>query len=153
MALLAAAVVVTPWTVRNAVSFHGAFVPVSITSGFALAGTYNDVARLDESGKGEWRPPYDVPRDRPLFLRADYDELALDRALKSNAREFIRDHPGYGLEAPLLNSYRLMNPKASAKVTGYSYDAMGHRPGPARRRDLQLLPRRAARHPRHGNRR
>jgi len=129
VALVATVVVVMPWTIRNAVAFDGAFVPVSITSGLALAGTYNDVARLDPDGKGEWRPPYEVPRDRPLFLRADYDELDLDRALAGNARDYIREHPGYALQVPLLNGYRLMNPEASHKVTRYSYDAMGIRQG------------------------
>lgn len=129
LALLAATVVVMPWTIRNAVAFDGAFVPVSLTSGFALAGTYNEVARLDETTKGAWRPPNGVPRDLPLFLRPDYDELDIDRALARNARDYIREHPGYALQVPLLNGYRLMNPAASESVTRYSYEAMGIRPG------------------------
>ena len=41
-----ALVTVSPWTIRNAIVFHR-FIPVSTQLGSALAGTYNDQARLD----------------------------------------------------------------------------------------------------------
>jgi 4-amino-4-deoxy-L-arabinose transferase-like glycosyltransferase len=130
LALLVAALVVSPWTIRNAVVFHGKFIPVSNTAGYALAGIFNDESRHDPNAKGAWRAPHRDLSNLPIYLHAirppyDYDEADVDRALAKKALRYIRDNPGYAVEAVGLNVYRLMAPGANALTTRLSYDAMG----------------------------
>lgn len=124
IALVIAALIVAPWAIRNAIAFDGKFIPVSDTFGYGLAGTYNDQARSDPEKKGEWRPPNEVPDNVPIFLRRGNDEAEIDDELGEKALRYIADHPGYAIEAPLLNGYRLLNPLASSQLREISYDAM-----------------------------
>lgn len=90
--LVVGAAVVVPWTVRNAVRYD-AFVPVSSSGGFGLAGTYNEVAR---SQRAEWIPPYEVPHLAEVMLALDHpDEAEVDRVLRSEAVDFAVDNPSY----------------------------------------------------------
>ena len=66
--LAAAALTISPWTVRNARVLHG-FVPVATEVGPTLVGTYNDVSRLDPVDPGAWWIPGQVPAIRAV-LRA-----------------------------------------------------------------------------------
>ena len=89
--LAAAAVVIAPWTIRNAVTMD-AFVPVSTQSGYTLSATYNDAARLDPV----WPSlPHYISEYSPLFERTDLDEVALGEELGTRARRYMRAHPGY----------------------------------------------------------
>ena len=54
---------VSPWTIRNAVVFDR-FIPVSTQLGSALAGTYNDQARLDKENPASWRAIFHIPEYR-----------------------------------------------------------------------------------------
>jgi MYXO-CTERM domain-containing protein len=85
-----AALVVVPWTIRNAVVTDGGFVPVSAQDA-ALYGVFNDLSANDPHLPYAWRPIN--PRDAPLFGRTDLSELEWRRQLISNARGYIRDHP------------------------------------------------------------
>jgi 4-amino-4-deoxy-L-arabinose transferase-like glycosyltransferase len=108
-ALIAAvAVAVTPWTVRNTIEFD-AFVGISTQTGYGLAGTYNEEARVDDRFTGAWRVPSGVPAFADLFAPgSDRDEAGVDAALRARAVEFAADHPGYVAEAGLWNTARLL---------------------------------------------
>jgi hypothetical protein len=98
--LAAAALTVSPWTIRNAVRLH-AFVPISTGTGFTVAGTYNDTS-AHFYYPATWLPPfydrrlakYFPPRDQ-LGKGVGPGEVALDRNLTAQAREYAFDHPGY----------------------------------------------------------
>lgn len=102
------ALVVLPWTIRNAVEF-GTFVPVSTQSGIVLAGTYNEQSRTDSEFPGAWRPPNSVPDYAPLFRDETLDEAELDAELRARALDFLADHPVYPLSVGWHNMARLLH--------------------------------------------
>ena len=59
---------ISPWTIRNAVVFDR-FIPVSTQLGSALAGTYNDQARLDKENPASWRAIFHIPEYRDVYAR------------------------------------------------------------------------------------
>jgi Dolichyl-phosphate-mannose-protein mannosyltransferase len=128
VAAAATLLVIVPWTVRNAIVMDE-FIPITDTFGYGLAGTYNDLVRADDEAKGAWRPPELNPDNRDVFTRPGWGEYEVDRQLGEEAREYIRDNPGYAIEAPLLNAYRLLHPKASDQQESISYEEMAIPPG------------------------
>jgi len=112
--LLACALAIAPWTVRNAIQLH-AFVPVSTESGATLAGTYNAASMHDRFAPGSWvllrhtpdlrviehhlgniRPRFDVPpalEFEDIALATQHDALAeaLDQA-RSRRRHVAPNH-------------------------------------------------------------
>jgi 4-amino-4-deoxy-L-arabinose transferase-like glycosyltransferase len=103
--VLAAIVVIAPWTVRNAVVMD-ALIPVSDNDGYTLAGTYNESARTDADFHGGWRPAQADPAYARLVATTT-GELDQSRTLGRAARRFIADHPGYVAEVGACNSLRL----------------------------------------------
>lgn len=97
--------VIAPWSARNTAAF-GTLVPVSTQSGFTLAGTYNDLARTDPALPAKWRAVVVEPYAAALS-RVDLDEAETDRALRAEARGYVREHPGYVLRAGFWNTVRL----------------------------------------------
>jgi 4-amino-4-deoxy-L-arabinose transferase-like glycosyltransferase len=85
---------VLPWTIRNASEFD-TLVPITSGTGFATAGTYNELSYRDQSHPAAWRTPRIVPEDAPLFAEHGIDEATLDSELRHNATSFASDHPGY----------------------------------------------------------
>ncbi|HKO27668.1 MAG TPA: glycosyltransferase family 39 protein [Solirubrobacteraceae bacterium] len=104
--LLAAAVVVAPWSIRNTVVFHS-FEPLNTAAGVILAGEYNDTARDFPRYPGTWLIPYPtiVPEVASIY-RGRPDEAQLDRKLMSHALRYMLDHPGYVAKASALNALR-----------------------------------------------
>jgi 4-amino-4-deoxy-L-arabinose transferase-like glycosyltransferase len=93
--VVAAALTVAPWTIRNAVVLDH-FVPVSTQLGSALAGTYNSDARADEENPASWRSLKRVEDYQPIFSRVrQTNEAVLEQELREAALEFIREHPAY----------------------------------------------------------
>jgi 4-amino-4-deoxy-L-arabinose transferase-like glycosyltransferase len=101
-----AALVVAPWTIRNAVELHG-FAPVSTEAGSALAGTYNDTVRTDPNWAGAWRPPGHLPEFRTLLASVGGDEPAEQRELMQESLRYMADHPGYVAKVVGLDLARL----------------------------------------------
>jgi 4-amino-4-deoxy-L-arabinose transferase-like glycosyltransferase len=101
-----AALVVAPWTVRNAVQF-GRFVPVTTSAGITTAGVYNEASFRDSETHGAWRDPQIVPRFTPLFVTPGIDEGAVDASLRREARDFAWHHPGYVAEVLAWNLVRM----------------------------------------------
>lgn len=102
----AAALVVAPWTVRNAVAMD-AFVPVNTESGSAFAGVYNDAARTDQTRPGAWLPRQRVPELRSV-LEGSPQEPRLQRRLLSRSIAYAWDHPLYVAEVAARNLARLL---------------------------------------------
>jgi 4-amino-4-deoxy-L-arabinose transferase-like glycosyltransferase len=119
-----AVLVISPWTIRNTIAFDRV-IPLTDSFGYALRGTYSDVARSDDEAKGAWRPPDQDPANRSIYLNPENNEADIDSRLLDAGIEYIKDNPGYAIEAPLLNTYRLANPLASDEQRRLSYIEMG----------------------------
>jgi 4-amino-4-deoxy-L-arabinose transferase-like glycosyltransferase len=107
--MLAAALTIAPWTLRNLSELHK-FILVSDEAGGTLAGTYNDVSRNDPDAPASWHRPEDTPSYRPLFQEADRLRLSepdLQSRLQAAALTYARDHPGYVAEVAYRNTLRL----------------------------------------------
>ena len=102
--VVATALTIAPWTVRNAVQMH-AFIPVSSFTGSWVAGTYNDQARADE----------EHPGSSQTFVSGEFDDLEgipevkRQRELTRRGLEYAADHPGYVAQVLLHNTMRLFN--------------------------------------------
>jgi 4-amino-4-deoxy-L-arabinose transferase-like glycosyltransferase len=102
--LVATALTIAPWTVRNAVEMR-AFIPVSDFVGSWLAGTYNDQARADKRHPGSSQ----------TFVAGEFDDLdgvpeaERQRELTRRAFDYAADHPGYVAQVVLHNTMRLLN--------------------------------------------
>jgi 4-amino-4-deoxy-L-arabinose transferase-like glycosyltransferase len=104
----ACAVVVAPWTARNAIALD-AFVPVTTQVGEGLSGTYNDSARNDPVQPAAWRAPRLDPRLRSILAGETSSEVQLDRRLRSEVRDFVFAHPSYVAETGLRNTLRMLH--------------------------------------------
>ncbi|MHB8656616.1 MAG: ArnT family glycosyltransferase [Solirubrobacteraceae bacterium] len=106
--VLATAVTIIPWAIRNAQVFHGRFVPVSTETGYALAGTYDQVAQDRSDYPVMWVPPapemVHVFRQDPAANEAQVSDRLTGYALRR-----IREHPAYLLRAAYWNGARLLN--------------------------------------------
>ena len=107
VALVAAALAIVPWTIRNLIEFDR-LVPIANQSGFALAGQYNDEARGNREFRATWVAPAVTTRYAPIYRRRDLNEAELDSKLRSKAREYAVDHPRYVLKATALNTLRAL---------------------------------------------
>lgn len=105
--IVAMALTVAPWTVRNLVALD-AFVPVSTQTGLGVAGQYNDTVQ-NASPPAQWRPAYELPEFADAFrARPPLGEVAIDRRLRRAAREYVLDHPLAPLEVAWWNGRRLL---------------------------------------------
>jgi hypothetical protein len=90
IAVAVAAVVIAPWTVRNAHVMH-AFIPLSVQD-MAIAGTFNPTSAADPDYPYAWRAVSE--RDRDLFdPHHPRSEADLRAQLKTRAFSYIREHP------------------------------------------------------------
>jgi len=106
VALGVAALLVTPWIVRNEAEF-GRFVPLTTSGGFAAAGTYNGDSLHDADSHGAWRDPQTIRQFTPLFTTPGIDESDADIELRRAARDFAWENPGYVAETTGWNLLRL----------------------------------------------
>jgi hypothetical protein len=105
--LAAAAAVIVPWTVRDAIELH-AFVPIATSLGNTLAGTYNSRSARN-SPPARWLSPSNRVEYRAIYRRLPISGPAQDRALESRALQYIAHHPGYLLTVGVWNSANLLN--------------------------------------------
>jgi 4-amino-4-deoxy-L-arabinose transferase-like glycosyltransferase len=107
--LVAAALTIAPWTIRNAVELH-AFVPVSTQLGSALAGTYNDSARADTQNPAAWQGLKHIPDYGYLFRRVrEIPEATLEKDLRKASERYIRAHPFYVAKVGWWNTRRMLD--------------------------------------------
>jgi 4-amino-4-deoxy-L-arabinose transferase-like glycosyltransferase len=105
--LVAAVVVVLPWTIRNYEDFHS-LVPVTTEAGYGLAGTYNTVAQDSKHYPGAWLPP--LPQMRQAFIvHPDANEVVISSTLTHEATHYIREHPMSLITTFYWNTLRLLN--------------------------------------------
>jgi 4-amino-4-deoxy-L-arabinose transferase-like glycosyltransferase len=100
----ATAVVIAPWTIRNARAMD-AFVPVSTETGSALAGTYNHTAQTAPPNPRTWHWPRLVPELQPA-LRKPMTEPERQRQLAEIAWNYVKDHPAAPLASVATNTAR-----------------------------------------------
>jgi 4-amino-4-deoxy-L-arabinose transferase-like glycosyltransferase len=101
-----AVLVVTPWTIRNYRTVHH-FVPISTQLGSAMAGTYNDSARLDKEHPASWRSLRRVPSYQDLMRNyARTNEAVLERRLRHRAERYALDHPLYVAQVAFWETVR-----------------------------------------------
>jgi 4-amino-4-deoxy-L-arabinose transferase-like glycosyltransferase len=100
LAAVIAALVITPWTIRNAIVMHG-FLPVSMEDAAAY-GTFNATAANDAAYPYAWlREP---PSDRDLFdPRHPLPDITLHTRLVNRAVTYIEAHPASLPEAFFWN--------------------------------------------------
>ena len=100
---------ISPWTIRNAVTFHR-FIPVSTQLGSALAGTYNDQARLDKQNPASWRAIMHIPEFSDIYARLKQTpEPVVEDELRARSKAYIRKHPGYVLTVAEWTSLRMLD--------------------------------------------
>jgi len=105
--LAVTALVMLPWTIRNARAFDD-LIPVSTQTGFTLAGTYNDVSRDDQVRPAAWRAPTMPPYAELLEQESSLDEAELERRFRSRVMEYAWENPSYVLEVGYWNTLRLL---------------------------------------------
>jgi 4-amino-4-deoxy-L-arabinose transferase-like glycosyltransferase len=106
--VLIAGAVIAPWVLRDAVVFR-AFVPVTDSAGFDLAGIYNPVQEAaPEPLTGSWAYPPTLAPFRSLFGDAHLNEYQLTHHLQSSAVGYAEHHPAYVAEVLALNSWRIL---------------------------------------------
>lgn len=108
VALVCMALVIAPWTVRNALVLHK-FVPVTTELGNTMAGTYNDEARLAPDRPAAWTEPRFTPEYSRFFWERGLGDATLDQRLRSVAFHYIGDHPTYLWEVLRWNTVRLFD--------------------------------------------
>jgi 4-amino-4-deoxy-L-arabinose transferase-like glycosyltransferase len=106
VAVLAAALTISPWTIRNYRAFHE-FVPVATEGGTGAVGTYNSESAKPGPVQGTWRPNWQLGNYKPL-LNNELNEAELDQIWREDAIEYARDHPTYPFVALVRNSGRLL---------------------------------------------
>ena len=104
----AAALCVLPWTVRNQVVM-GELIPLATQTGPALAGTFNETARLDREDPWAWRLMRTVPEYRDVYARRrELRETEIDAITRVRVRAYVRRHPESLLGVAWWNGRRLL---------------------------------------------
>lgn len=123
--IAAAAAMIAPWTVRNAIELH-AFVPVATSLGNTLAGTYNSRSARD-SPPAQWLSASHRVEYRTIYRRFPISGPAEGAALERRALQYIEDHPRYLLTVGVWNTAHLL---------GFTY--LGYSLADARRQRLPV---------------
>ena len=103
LGVVVAALVIAPWTVRNAIESDGGFIPISVQDAAAY-GTFNDAAANDPVYPYGWRPQVfeggevDFTEGRDLA-----DEARLRREFQDLAFDYLSEHPLSVVEAFFWN--------------------------------------------------
>lgn len=122
-----AALVVTPWLVRDAVKFHH-FVPVTIESGYILAAIMNDHSRLASPDPGTFYPPNHTKRYGAVFHDRRLGEYATNATLQRRALSYLDAHPGYALKVVLYNIVRQLHFGGARYEAAQAFDLGVHEP-------------------------
>ncbi len=111
---LAAAAMIAPWTIRNAVELHH-FVPVSDETGITLRGAYNPSSAADPTVAWKWRLFVKIPADAGVRRDAGrLTEIALGDRLEHRALAYIAAHPSAPLRVAGDNLRRLLELEGAA---------------------------------------
>jgi 4-amino-4-deoxy-L-arabinose transferase-like glycosyltransferase len=129
-AVAAFAIVLAPWTIRNAEALH-AFVPISTEGGLTLAGQYNAVSAQDNALEAVWRTPTtEVPsiaaQVKGLLARpGGINEAQLNGVLERDGERYLEHHPQHLAVALGLDTLRLFDVgKAHTFATSVAYNQL-----------------------------
>lgn len=104
-----AVLVVIPWTIRNAVTFH-TFVPVSTSAGVGLAGTFNETTVANRVNQAEWIAPWFDPQMAKIIVgMAGTNEAEISNRLVRASIDVEKRHPAYILRVGYWNTERLFD--------------------------------------------
>jgi 4-amino-4-deoxy-L-arabinose transferase-like glycosyltransferase len=125
IALLALAVVLAPWAVRNDRVLRLP-APLGTSGGYTLSGAWNPESARGGPFFAASRNPPDVPAWADLFVPARFDEAQLERRLRRRALRFGAEHPGFVLRASGVHLARqfLMGP-GQARAAALSARELG----------------------------
>ena len=86
-----AILVLTPWAIRNEVTFHR-FEPLTTGTGYALAGAYDREAQTSKRFPGMWQAPF---ADIAAVLKQDphANEAKISSSLTTIALHYVEHHP------------------------------------------------------------
>lgn len=104
--------IVLPWSVRNERAFHS-FVPLTTSSGYGLAGTFNPTSASPQGRDANWFDPVTgVPSYLPkIKARLPMSEAQIDAFFRRQALDYAKRHPTYVLKVAFWNSVRLFDLK------------------------------------------
>lgn len=123
IALGCLALVLAPWTVRNAILFER-FLPLGTQGGFTIAGQWNGNAADPGPKRAEWLAPPLLYKE--LFGRPELDEGDIDAELRSRAIEFAVEHPPVAPTALFLNVQRSFGVHiAHSELNSLAFTEMG----------------------------
>ncbi len=111
--ILAAALTIAPWTIRNAVVFH-AFIPISDEAGYTLAGTYDQVSMANHRFPANWvEAEHGASPEYARILREGrrehWNEPTYGSHLQAQALHEIAHHPAYVLKVAYWNAIRMFS--------------------------------------------
>ncbi|MHB8656615.1 MAG: ArnT family glycosyltransferase [Solirubrobacteraceae bacterium] len=106
--VLATAVTIIPWAIRNAQVFHGRFVPVSTETGYALAGTYDTFAQSRSDFPALWAWPF-AEMHRIYAQHPAASEAEISSRLGTEAVKYVEHHPVALVRTAFWNTLRLLN--------------------------------------------
>ncbi len=113
MMLCAAALVIAPWLIRDAVVMH-TFVPIADETGITLAGTYNPTSAVSIGPPYNWVYYRRIFADRDIAAQAaSLTEPQLDRHLISRSLSYVNEHPFAPLAVAFDNTLRLLELEGS----------------------------------------
>lgn len=123
LCVLACAVVLAPWTIRNAVVTDGAFVPLTSDSGDVLAGAYNDFVYSNPGAGGGWVNPGRIPEYAALFAILSPDcwgtcEIAANQFRTQFAEHWALTHLSEMPRLVLLRLRALFTPASPVAEAG-----------------------------------
>ena len=105
--VLVAALVLTPWTIRNATTFHE-FEPLTTGSGYALAGAYDHEAQASKRFPAMWQAPFtDIAA--ALKQNSHANEAQISSSLITQSVHYIEHHPISLLKTAYWSTLRLLN--------------------------------------------
>jgi hypothetical protein len=111
--LLATAVTIAPWTIRNEVRLHR-FIPISDEAGITLVGAYNPQSAAFGPVPYKWRYFYNIRQDHALIKQARLmTEPQLGDRLQTQALDYISAHPTAPLRVAYHNTLRLLELEGS----------------------------------------
>jgi 4-amino-4-deoxy-L-arabinose transferase-like glycosyltransferase len=99
--------VLTPWTIRNATTFHE-FEPLTTGSGYALAGAYDHEAQTSKRFPAMWQAPFaDIAA--ALQQNRHANEAQISDSLITMSVHYVEHHPVSLVKTAYWSTLRLLN--------------------------------------------
>jgi Dolichyl-phosphate-mannose-protein mannosyltransferase len=131
--IVASAVTILPWTIRNAIQLHS-FIPISDETGITLIGTYNPASAADRQVPYAWQFFGAIPGESNRAGNGHrLTEPQLSSRLTHQALSYIDHHPAAPLAVVFHNTVRMLELGGSfpwrASATAQGINATNARTG------------------------